>query len=191
MAFSAKTMLGKLNSVSYDGAWYTEDSDTTFVTISQILMKWDEFIISHGYIWQTLAMLARVCKLIHRLRYMHCWCRNFLCYLIFYTTGSKTKHDSNTRNSCHCLICQNSSKATIGKWLFSVLFHMGRKFLPDFIYWASTSCIVCSLQENLTLHWESEESESFWEWTDNSMRCVVAMEMYRTCSSFASLESGQ
>ncbi len=39
---------------SYDGACYTECNGTTFVTVSQILMKWGRFFIRHDNIWQSI-----------------------------------------------------------------------------------------------------------------------------------------
>ena len=34
-----------VRSSSCDGAWCTEHNDTSFVTVSQILMKWDQFFV--------------------------------------------------------------------------------------------------------------------------------------------------
>ena len=45
---------------SYDHAWYTEHNHTTFVTISQILMKWAKYCIRKNNIWHTLLALVTI-----------------------------------------------------------------------------------------------------------------------------------
>ena len=42
---------------SCDGAWCTECNGSTFVTVSQLLMKWDQFFIRQNNTWQTLCNL--------------------------------------------------------------------------------------------------------------------------------------
>ncbi len=39
---------------SYDRALYTEYNGTTYITISWILMEWDEYFVHKDNIWQTL-----------------------------------------------------------------------------------------------------------------------------------------
>ena len=40
---------GQVKSGLYDGAWFTNYNDTTFVTISQILMEWGECFIQSDF----------------------------------------------------------------------------------------------------------------------------------------------
>ena len=53
---SCRNLASNVRLGSYDGAWHTEHNGTKFVTTSQILMEWAQFIIHQDNIWQTLTL---------------------------------------------------------------------------------------------------------------------------------------
>ena len=52
---------GNVILVSFNGAWYTEHVDTTFVTVSQVLMEWGQFFVYRGNIWHSLGAIVHSC----------------------------------------------------------------------------------------------------------------------------------
>ncbi len=123
---------------SYANAWCTECNGTTFVTVSHVLLEWEEFVAHHDSSWQTT--VKPVCK-------GHPWCKAKVVFPYRWPSHSGSRSSSQTatfnnrynvsRSSIYFVI----TYLFIGSFIHSCIYYFSLLF---FIHWfieLTYSCI--------------------------------------------------